>query len=707
MFKNLRLSAKIGGGFTVVLLLTLCIGFVGWKGMWNVADRSSKANDMSQIVTHLYAMRLDLLYFMREHTDERVTSFRENLNRLLSVAGETREQYQQAANKLRVDGIRALAGDYEAAFNKYVELQRQKEKNLAGVVSSAATLEKTIHELASAMEAGIHGRSQIDAGLAASMMAAEEIHIEFLEARGVAKDYISSERAADAEKVHDRLEALAAHAEQLGKRLVGEQLSALGEVMTALASYRQGFTSYVEASQAQGVALAAMVEAAGKTIEQCEAFSAEQNARMEAEIASAHTMLLAGVAVALLLGGVFAVFITRVITSALGKGVDFAAEVAQGRLDTNLAIEQRDEIGKLADSLRDMVARLRGVVGEVVTASANVAGGSEELAASAEQISQGATEQAASIEEISSNTEEISASFEEISASIEEISANMEQMAANIAQNTENARVTEQTAVKSAESAIKGGQAVAKTVQAMKDIAQKISIIEEIARQTNLLALNAAIEAARAGEHGKGFAVVAAEVRKLAERSGTAAAEIRDLSGGSVAIAEEAGDMLSLMVPDIQRTADLVQEIAAASREQDAGAGQVNTAIQQLEKTTQQLNGTIQQFGEAIQQLEKVIQQNTSASEEMASTAEELSSQAEQLQASISFFRVDDNGNGNGSQPRRVAVRAAPAVAVPAGGTAPRRANGQAKRAKAFGGAKPAGMALRLGDDGDEEFERF
>jgi methyl-accepting chemotaxis protein len=198
----------------------------------------------------------------------------------------------------------------------------------------------------------------------------------------------------------------------------------------------------------------------------------------------------------------------------------------------------------------------------------------------------------------------------------------MEEMSANIRQNAENAQQTEAIAVQTSKDAQKGGEAVARTVAAMKQIAEKISIIEEISRQTNMLALNAAIEAARAGEHGKGFAVVAGAVRKLAERSQTAAGEISQLSMSSVGIAEEAGQMLTKIVPDIARTAELVQEINAASSEQDSGASQINSAIDQLNS---------------------VIQQNSSASEEMSSTAEELSAQAEQLRNIISFFKIDDD----------------------------------------------------------------
>jgi methyl-accepting chemotaxis protein len=195
----------------------------------------------------------------------------------------------------------------------------------------------------------------------------------------------------------------------------------------------------------------------------------------------------------------------------------------------------------------------------------------------------------------------------------------MEEMSASIQQNADNAKQTDQLASKAAQDAKASGEAVIQTVTAMKKIAEKINIIEEIARKTDLLALNAAVEAARAGEHGKGFAVVASEVRKLAERSQTAAAEISDLTEGGVRVAEGAGEMLVKLVPDIRKTSELVQEINAASAEQNTGAAQINKALQQLDQ---------------------VIQQNAAASEEMASTSEELSSQAEQLQSTIAFFKV-------------------------------------------------------------------
>ena len=341
-----------------------------------------------------------------------------------------------------------------------------------------------------------------------------------------------------------------------------------------------------------------MLASARAADEVCRAARADQKAKMLSEIDNDTLMSLITLAFALVLGLLAAYFLTRAITRPVNLGVTFAKRMSQGDFTRTLEIDQKDEIGVLAAALNNMVIKLREVVAEVGDATDNVAAGSEELSASAESLSQGATEQAASIEEVSSS---------------------MEQMASNISQNAENAKETDGLANKAAADAKGTGQAVTQTVDAMRTIAEKISIIEEIARQTNLLALNAAIEAARAGEHGKGFAVVAAEVRKLAERSGTAAGEISELSSSSMAVAEKAGEMLAALVPDIERTAALVQEISAASNEQNAGAVQVN---------------------QAIAQLDTVIQQNASASEEMASTSEELSAQGQQLQATMSFFNV-------------------------------------------------------------------
>ncbi len=325
---------------------------------------------------------------------------------------------------------------------------------------------------------------------------------------------------------------------------------------------------------------------------------------------------------------------------------------------------RNDELGMLYGKLEVMTDQLKEVVGQVQSAADNVASGSEEMSSSSEELSQGSTEQASNLEEISSS---------------------MEQMGSNINQNADNATETDKIARQASQDAEEGGRQVQDTVRAMKDIAEKINIIEEIARQTNLLALNAAIEAARAGEAGKGFAVVAAEVRKLAERSGQAAKEISERSASSVDVAEKAGQMLEKMLPDIHKTAELVQEINAASKEQTAGADQINRAIAQLDQ---------------------VVQQNASSAEEVSSTAEELASQAQQLQDSMSFFKVNENTGGRRRQPER--FRNSSASSRP--GSTPTRQKGDVLPA-ATGPEQKNGLALPAdldaGDDGDQQFERY
>lgn len=279
-----------------------------------------------------------------------------------------------------------------------------------------------------------------------------------------------------------------------------------------------------------------------------------------------------------------------------------ANQVAEGDLTADIKTDNSDK-GSLIYAIGHMVEKLRNVVSDVKAASDDVAAGSGQVSISASDMTNGATEQAASAEEALSS---------------------MEEMVSNIQQTALNAEQTEKIALKTAEDAREGGKAVAETVRVMDNIVAKIMIVEEISRQTNLLALNAAIEAARAGEHGKGFAVVASEVRKLAERSQLAAAEISELSSSSVAVTKHGGEMLNLIVPNIQKTADLVQEISAACKEQSIGSEQINSAIQQLDE---------------------VIQQNASAAEEMSATSEELAAQAEQLRGTIDFFRVSNNDN--------------------------------------------------------------
>lgn len=415
------------------------------------------------------------------------------------------------------------------------------------------------------------------------------------------------------------------------KTLVSDEAKReLGEVRAGLAEYCPQVAEIMRLAQAgdekAARELMAKVRAAGDRSDNAMTNIANSKQKL-AEAAykdsdvvfeSTRTMLIMVGAFGTILALVLGYIIAQMIARPLAEANRLVGAVSEGDLRSKVDVTSKDEVGQMLTAINLMVDNLRKTVGSVAASSANVASGSEEMSSTAQQLSQGATEQ---------------------SAAAEESTSSMEEMTSSIQQNADNARQTDKMASKAAEDGKTSGEAVARTVQAMKEVAEKINIIEEIARKTDLLALNAAVEAARAGEHGKGFAVVASEVRKLAERSQTAAAEISRLTADGVKTADGAGQMLARLVPDIQKTAELVREIAAASVEQSTGATQVSKAIQQLDQ---------------------VIQQNAAASEEMASTAEELSSQAEVLQSAVAFFKVDDARQAPAPQARRTASHVQP-----------------------------------------------
>ena len=372
-------------------------------------------------------------------------------------------------------------------------------------------------------------------------------------------------------------------ARQRAKKLLAdkkrdEAMAALmNEVIPALTVYRASWVKFIDLQS----------DAVQKSIK--ESADAYSKGRRVALLVFVLTLLLAA-------SGAFA--ITKTITVPIQQAVAHAEAIAGGDLNRTIQVTDQSETGQLLQSMQDMSTKLSAIICDVREGSSAVASAAAQVSASSQSLSQGTSEQA---------------------ASVEETSASLEQMNASITQNAENSRKVEQVAEKGAQSAEESGGAVQETVGAMKQIAAKISVIEDIAYQTNLLALNAAIEAARAGDQGRGFAVVAVEVRKLAERSQLAAKEISDLASNSVAVAERSGQLLSDLVPAIRKTAELVQEVTAASTEQSAGVTQINRAMSQVDSVTQR---------------------NASSAEELSSTAEELAAQSEQLQQLMTFFRV-------------------------------------------------------------------
>ncbi len=674
--KNLKLAKKIGLGFGILIAIA---AILGGMAVWNMLDVRGDTRHLTyayvpevEISNNIERTSLQTMYEMRGYALSRNPIYlqrgRENLE---SIKAEIRRaedlaQAQPVLVKLHdaVSQVKTDVGKYEELAEKTVATNEKIAAEREQMNIAAARFMQKSQELLDtqneSMKTEIGGYTEpqalIDRLTKINLIndiidAGNEVRVANFKAQAV-RDH---EMLKEALKRFESLETIFNQLREMIEREAN--IEQLKEIRESANAYKQAMSTLLENWLELNRITEMRQAAANKVLEQAQSVAKKgieetHDIALSAENALSFStnMMVIGLFFALIIGFGIAVFITRSIVGPMKEGIEFAGIVAGGDLDADLKIDQKDEIGDLAQSLREMVKSLRGIVGDVQSAADNVSSGSHELNASTEQLSQGASEQA---------------------ASAEEASASMEQMAANIRQNADNAIQTEKIALKAAQQAEEGGKAVEEAVHAMKTIAEKIGIIEDIARQTDLLALNAAIEAARAGETGKGFAVVASEVRKLAERSQIAANEINKLSASSVDVAERAGKMLSQILPDIRKTAELVQEITAASREQDSGADQITKAITQLDE---------------------VIQQNASATEEMASISTELSEQAEYLKTTIGFFKLDEKRGFSDRKP-------APA--------APRQQQHKPVIRKKTGAQRDQDFKIEIEDDMEDGFERY
>ncbi len=656
--KSLKLSTRIGFGFGLTILITIGLGLLAIIEMGKVAKQSKILAEREipqvSIGNNLERNALLAMFANRAYGLTGEESYlKTGRSHLKEAAVYTQKAIDMAILEGRKDdsvaGVLDLLGQYEDLLVETKKTNLELNDSQANMDSAAADLKGATSEFLAKQEQT--NRSEIDSS--ASQIALDErltkiSLINNVTENGSAVRTIAWRAQAErnpelineTDILFDQIKSDLDQARPITRDQ--ENINRINLCQKAATEYQRNVVKLHEAWDHLQELKKKRETVANAILASSQAFSKEGldsatklSVDAVASLSSADLITKIGLAIATLIGCTFAWFITRMVVLPVRALMIGLKEIALGDLSVRVDDSAGDEIGELSKAanqmataleqkadlalkiskgnltediklasekdtlgaaLKEMIKNLRNIVGDVHESAEMVASGSEQMTSTAQAISTGANEQAASIEEVSSS---------------------MEQATASIRQNSDNAKETDRISTKAAQDAQEGGASVSETVRAMKDIAKKTSIIEEIARQTDLLALNAAIEAARAGEHGKGFAVVASEVRKLAERSQTAAGEISALSSSSVEIAENAGNMLEKLVPDIRRTADLVKEIAASSDEQDRGADQIN---------------------QAIQELNMVIQRNSSAADEMAASSEQLASQSELLRQAISFF---------------------------------------------------------------------